>query len=62
MRDAMKMAKKDKRFSNPLKWDMQTLRIENNREYTPSGRRIYSGERPSDIIRKYREAKKELGL
>ncbi len=60
MRDAMKIAKKDKRFSNPLDWDMTTLRTEHNRKYTPLGRRIYGGERPSDIIRKYREAEKEL--
>ncbi len=60
MRNAMKAAKKDKRFSNPLRWDMQTLRIEHRRRYTPLGRRIDGGERPSDIIRKYREAEKEL--
>ncbi len=60
MRDAMEIAGKNKRFSNPLDWDMTTLRIEHDREYTPLGRPIYKGERPSDIIRKCREAEKEL--
>ena len=63
MRNAMEAAEKDKRFGDSFKGDMTTLRIEHNREDTPLGRRICKkGERPSDIIRKYREAKKELGL
>lgn len=57
----MKAAEKDKRFGDPSKWDTQTIRIEHRRRYTPLGRRIYEGERPSEIIRKCREAEKELG-
>lgn len=62
MRDAMKAAEKDKRFDDPLEGDMTTLRIEHDRKYTPLGRRIYKGERPSDIIKKCHEAEKELEL
>ena len=60
MRDAMKIAEKNKRFSDPFRQDMTTLRIEHDRRYTPLGECIYTEERPSDIIRKCREAEKDL--
>lgn len=59
MRDAMKIAKKMGRLGS-LKFDETTLRIDNRRRYTPLGRRIYSGERPSDIIRRCRDAEIEM--
>jgi len=60
MRDAMAIARKNKRLSDLSELDMTTIRIEHKRKYTPLGRRIYTEERPSDIIRKCAEIKKEL--
>ncbi len=68
MRDAMKIAKKDKRFSE-IKYDETTLRIEHNDwrwGFSPDSLRGLiappSRERLSDIIRKCREAEREFKI
>lgn len=51
MRNAMKIAKKDKRFGK-TGYDETTLRIEHKKQDDPG----WPHERPSDIIRRAKEA------